>query len=126
MPDVFKKIDEETKGAIKWKLIAGGQIADGKAHVHRGQGRPDAGAASASSTYVPNAMPSVYAIYSTIIFGENDRRSRRRGAAIETMYLQLPLVPRGDEEDQRRAARRLDQSSAYLLACREPIKTSRS
>ena len=31
MPDVIKMIDAETKGAIKWKLIPGGQVADAKA-----------------------------------------------------------------------------------------------
>ena len=30
MPEVFRNIEKDTNGAIKWKLIAGGQIADGK------------------------------------------------------------------------------------------------
>jgi TRAP-type C4-dicarboxylate transport system substrate-binding protein len=30
MPELIKNIDKDTNGAIKWKLIAGGQIADGK------------------------------------------------------------------------------------------------
>ena len=30
MPPIFQNIEKETNGAIKWKLIAGGQIADGK------------------------------------------------------------------------------------------------
>jgi TRAP-type C4-dicarboxylate transport system substrate-binding protein len=36
MPDVIKMIDAETKGAVKWKLIAGGQVADAKATIHGG------------------------------------------------------------------------------------------
>src|SRR5215813_1461235 len=30
MPELFRNIEKDTNGAIKWKLIAGGQIADGK------------------------------------------------------------------------------------------------
>ena len=30
LPLIFRQIEDETKGAIKWRLIAGGQIADGK------------------------------------------------------------------------------------------------
>lgn len=30
MPDMFKLIEKETNGAIKWKLVPGGQLADGK------------------------------------------------------------------------------------------------
>src|SRR5512139_1479859 len=71
MPELFRNIERDTKGAIKWKLIAGGQIADGKTTftavrdglMHAGLG---------IVTYAPNAIPSVYAIYSTIIFGESD------------------------------------------------------
>src|ERR1043166_8759780 len=71
MPDVIKMIDAETKGAIKWKLVPGSQLADAKATftavkdglMHAGLG---------IVTYVPNAIPSVYAIYLTVIFGEND------------------------------------------------------
>src|SRR5262249_55054807 len=30
MPGLFKSIEEKTKGAVKWKLVAGGQLVDGK------------------------------------------------------------------------------------------------
>jgi TRAP-type transport system periplasmic protein len=120
MPEVIKMIDAETKGAIKWKLIAGGQVADAKATftavkdglMHAGLG---------IVTYVPNAIPSVYAIYSTIIFGENDPVAATL-AALETMYLHCPSCL---EEAKKYNAVMLGgwTSSAYVLACREPIKT---
>ena len=31
MPELFRNIEKDTGGAIKWKLIAGGQVADAKA-----------------------------------------------------------------------------------------------
>src|SRR5262245_59512080 len=71
MPEMFKKIDEETKGAVKWKLIPGGQLADAKATFSAVKdGLMQAGLGIA--TYVPNVVPSLYAIYSTIVFGADD------------------------------------------------------
>jgi len=90
MPELFKNVEKDTGGAIKWKLIAGGQIADAKATftaVKDGLMQGGLGIV----TYVPNAIPLVYAIYSTSIFGENDPVAAS-GAALETMYLQAPRV----------------------------------
>jgi TRAP-type C4-dicarboxylate transport system substrate-binding protein len=120
MPDVIKMIDAETKGAIKWKLIAGGQVADAKATFTAVKdGLMQAGLGIV--TYVPNAIPSVYAIYSTIIFGENDPVAATL-AALETMYLHCPSCL---EEAKSYNAVMLGGwvSSSYVLACREPIKT---
>ena len=105
MPDVIKMIDKETNGAIKWKLVPGGQLADAKATFTAVKdGLMQAGLGIV--TYVPNAIPSVYAIYSTIIFGENDPvAATLRGARDDVSA--VPVLPRGGEEIQRRAARRL-------------------
>lgn len=120
LPYVFQKIEEETKGAIKWKLIAGGQLADGKATFTAVKDNlMQAGLGIA--TYVPNTVPSLYMIYSTLVFGHNDVVAAT-GAAMEVFYLRCPScledfrkinsVPLGGWT-----------SSAYLLACREPVKT---
>jgi TRAP-type C4-dicarboxylate transport system substrate-binding protein len=70
---------------------------------------------------VPNAIPSVYAIYSTIIFGESDPVAAS-GAALETMYLHCPSCI---EELKAFNAVVVGgwTSSAYLLACTSPMKT---
>ena len=120
MPEVFRNIEKETNGAIKWKLIAGGQIADAKATFTAVKdGLMQAGLAIV--TYVPNAIPSVYAIYSTIVFGESDPVAAS-GAALETMYLNCPSCL---EEFRKYNAVGLSgwTTSAYALACREPIRT---
>src|SRR5262245_44304308 len=88
MPELFRNIEKDTGGAIKWKLIAGGQIADGKTTFTAVKdGLMQAGLAIV--TYVPNAIPSIYAIYSTLIFGESDPVAAS-GAQLETMYLNCP------------------------------------
>ena len=120
MPEMFANIDKETNGAIKWKLIPGGQIADGKATFSAVKdGLMQAGLGIV--TYVPNVLPSVYAIYSTIIFGEDDVVAAS-GAALETVYLKCPSCI---EEIARNNSVGLGgwTSSAYVLACREPLKT---
>ncbi len=120
MPELFRNIEKDTDGAIKWKLIAGGQIADGKTTFTAVKdGLMQAGLAIV--TYVPNAIPSVYAIYSTLIFGENDPVAAS-GAALETMYLHCPSCL---EEFKAFNAVGLSgwTSSAYVLTCREPIRT---
>ena len=43
MPEMFKIIEKETNGAIKWKLIAGRPACRRQDHLHRGEGRADAG-----------------------------------------------------------------------------------
>src|SRR5258705_814541 len=88
MPEVFRNIEKDTGGAVKWKLIAGGQIADGKTTFTAVKdGLMQAGLGIV--TYVPNVIPSVYAIYSTIIFGEDDPVAAS-AAAVETMFLHCP------------------------------------
>jgi TRAP-type transport system periplasmic protein len=120
MPELFRNVEKDTGGAIKWKLIAGGQIADAKATftaVKDGLMQGGLGIV----TYVPNAIPSVYAIYSTSIFGENDPVAAS-GAALETMYLHCPSCL---EELRKQNSVNLAgwTTSAYVLTCREPLRT---
>ena len=120
MPEVFRNIEKDTGGVIKWKLIAGGQIADGKTTFTAVKdGLMQAGLGIV--TYVPNVIPSVYAIYSTSIFGESDPVAAS-GAALETMYLHCPSCL---EELQKQNSVVLSgwTTSAYVLTCREPLKT---
>ncbi len=120
MPEIIKNIEKETNGAVKWKLIPGGQIADGKgtfAAVKDGLMQGGLGIV----TYTPNTIPSVYAIYSTVVLGHNDVVAAS-GAALEVMYLRCPSCL---EEFRRNNSVPLGgwTSSAYLLACTSPVKS---
>jgi len=120
MPHIFANVEKETNGAVKWKLIAGGQIADGKgtfAAVKDGLMQAGLGIV----TYSPNTIPSVYAIYSTVVLGHNDVVAAT-GAALEVMYLRCPSCL---EEFRRNNSVPLGgwTSSAYVLACTSPIKS---
>jgi TRAP-type C4-dicarboxylate transport system substrate-binding protein len=119
MPAVFGEIEKGTK--VKWKLVAGGQLADGRG-IFNGvrDGLMQAGG-PAIATYQPNLVPSLYAIYSTNILGHNDVVATT-GAALETFYLNCPSCL---EEFKKLNSVPLSgwTSSAYMLACREPVKS---
>ncbi len=119
LPKAFAGIAKDTNGAITWKLVPGGQLADPKAtYQAAADGLIQAGLGI--STYVPNLAPSATAIYSTVVFG-NDVVAAT-GAALETLTLHCPsctaefkkanLVPLAGWT-----------TSAYKLACREPVKS---
>ena len=120
MPELFKNIDRDTNGAVKWKLIPGGQLADGKTTFTAVKdGLMQAGLGIV--TYVPNALPSIYAIYSTAIFGENDPVAAT-GAALETVYLNCPSCLE-ELRKQNSVVAAGWTSSSYVLTCREPLRT---
>jgi len=119
LPKVFETIAKETNGAITWKLVPGGQLANPKTTF---QAVSDGLMASGLgiSTYVPNVVPSLNTIYSTLVFGDDVVAAS--GAALETLTLHCPsclaefrkinIVPLSGWT-----------SAPYMLACREPIKS---
>jgi TRAP-type mannitol/chloroaromatic compound transport system substrate-binding protein len=95
-------------------------LADGKATwTAVGSGLMQAGLGII--TYAPNTAPSLYMIYSTVVLGHNDVVAAT-GAALEVMFLRCPTCL---EEFKKINTVALAgwTSSAYLLACRQPIKT---
>jgi TRAP-type transport system periplasmic protein len=119
LPVAFKQIEAETNGAIKWKLIPGGQIADGKATfqavkdglMQAGLGIP---------TYVPNLLPSNSMLYSTVIPGDDVVAAT--GAGSEALLLHCPSCL---EEYKKTNAIPLSPYSgaASVFMCNTPIKT---
>jgi len=119
LPIAFKQIEAETKGAIKWKLIPGGQIADGKATfsavkdglMQAGLGIP---------TYVPNLLPSNAMLYSTVIPGDDVVAAT--GAGSEALLLHCPSCL---EEYKKTNAIPLSPYSgaASVFMCTKPVKT---
>jgi TRAP-type C4-dicarboxylate transport system substrate-binding protein len=121
MPEVFKGIEKETNGAIKWKLFPGGQLADGKGTFAAIKDNLMQGGGPAIVTYSPSTIPSVYTIYSTVILGHNDPVAAS-AATQEMIYQRCPsclaefkknnVVPLGGWT-----------TSAYVLACTSPVKS---
>ena len=120
MPEMFKKIEQETNGAIKWKLVAGGALADGKGTFSAVKDNLMQGGLGIV-TYAPNVAPSTYAIYATVILGHDDVVAAT-GAAMEVFYQRCPSCL---EEFRKQNMVVLGgwTSSAYLLACTSPVKS---
>jgi len=123
LPKAFAAIEQETKGQIKWKLVPGGQLAGPKETFQAIQdGVMTSGLGI--STYVPNLIPSVNAIYTTAIFGKDDATGviAATGAAVETIAMNCPSCL---EEFKKLNIVPLSgwTSSGYYLACREPIRS---
>jgi len=119
LPTAFKQIEAETKGAIKWKLIPGGQISDGKATfsavkdglMQAGLGIP---------TYVPNLLPSNAMLYSTVIPGDDVVAAT--GAGSEALLLNCPSCL--DEYKKTNAIPLSPYSgAASVFMCTKPIKS---
>jgi TRAP-type C4-dicarboxylate transport system substrate-binding protein len=87
LPKAFADIDKATNGAVKWKLVPGGQLADPKATFQAIQDRLMHGGLGIS-TYVPNTVPSLNTIYSTVVFGDDIVAAT--GGALETLTLNCP------------------------------------
>ena len=119
LPWIFKNIEKDTNGAVKWRLIPGGQIADGKAtFTALRDGLMQGGMGVA--TYVPNIVPSVTAIYSTLLFGSDVMAGSAAGT--ETVTLHCPSCLK-----EYRAMNAVPLAgwvaAPYQLMCREPVKT---
>ena len=117
MPAVFKEIAEKTNGEIQWKLVPGGQIVGPKDSFSA----PGDGLVAASfgiAIYVPNVVPSLNTIYSTLVFeGESVQATP---AALETFHLDCPSCIE-DFKKANMVAISGWTTSQYYLACREPI-----
>ena len=119
LPAGFKLIDEETKGAVKWKAIAGGQIADCKATFSAVKDDLMQGGL-AIPTYVPNLLPSNAMLYSTVILG-NDVVAAA-GAGSESLLLNCPSCL-----EEYKALNAIPLSpypgAASIFMCVKPIKS---
>lgn len=117
LPKVFKDIEEQTKGEIKWKIVAGGQIAGPKESYQAVQDGLLA-AAFGVSIYVPNLVPSTNAIYSMLVFDGGPIEAT--AAQVETMMLDCPSCV--EEFKKINMVTMAGWSAAqYYLSCREPI-----
>ncbi len=120
LPVMFKNISDKTGGKIKWTLVPGGQLVDGKT-TFTGVKDGLVQAGLAIPQYVPNTVPALFMLYSTIVLGHNDVVAST-GAVLETIYFNCPECL---DDIKKLNAVSLGgwTSSAYLLACTTPVKS---
>lgn len=119
LPEVFRRIEEETGGEIKWNLIAGGQLAGGvETFAAIQDGLMEAGVAA--TNYVPNLLPSTATLYGLAVPGDDPVAAA--GAANEVMMLHCPSCL--EETKKLNMVPMSGYASApYMLICRDPIVT---
>jgi TRAP-type C4-dicarboxylate transport system substrate-binding protein len=119
LPAAFEQIEQDTKGSITWKLIAGGSLLEARGTVPGVKdGLADAGLGIAP--YVPNLLPATNLIFSTQVWGDDVVAAT--GAAVETVILHCQECL-----DEHKAQNAVPlggfTASAYVPMCRDNVKS---
>jgi TRAP-type C4-dicarboxylate transport system substrate-binding protein len=118
MPRIFKEIEEETKGAIKWKLVAGGQLGGPKESFSATSDNISQGALGIIISN-PTVSPSLNTIYNYLVF-DGASSIQASPAALETMTLDCPGCL--DEFKKQNLVPLAGwTTSQYYLACTQPF-----
>jgi TRAP-type C4-dicarboxylate transport system substrate-binding protein len=118
LPHLFEGVAKDTNGAVKWKMVAGGQLVDGRGTLAGlRDGIIDAGMSIPS--YTPKHLPATNSIFSSLVFGDDIVAAG--GATTETALLNCPQCL---AEFKKNKAVFLGGYSAspFMLMCREPIR----
>jgi len=119
LPILFEGVARDTQGAIEWKLVAGGQLADGRSTPKAVRdGLIDAGFGIAP--YVANRLPATNMIFSTYVFGEDVVAAT--GATMETVLLHCPECLAEHREMNALPLAGYD-SAPFLLMCRDVLSS---
>ncbi|MCB2101032.1 MAG: C4-dicarboxylate TRAP transporter substrate-binding protein [Rhodobacterales bacterium] len=117
LPRYFDAIAAASGGKLTWKLVAGGQLMNGRGTVESvGDGIADAG--FVVPTYVPSSLPATATIYSSLVFGDDIVAAG--GAAVETLLLDCPQCK---AEFKKNNAVTLAGYTAtpFVLMCSKPV-----
>ncbi len=119
LPPLFKGVEKDTKGAIKWKLVAGGALVKGKNTLAGVKdGLVDAGLDIA--LYAVKSTPSNALIFSTLVFG-NDVVAAT-GAQVETALLECPSC-RAEYKRNNTVFLSGYATTPFKLMCRRKVST---
>lgn len=117
MPGFFKSIEQDTKGAIKWKLVAGGALVNLKGTLPGiRDSLVDGGFTIAP--FAPSNLPSTNLIFNTQIFGDDTVAAS--GAMNEMVLIQCPTCL---AEAKKNNLIQLGgyATTPYLLMCRRSV-----
>ncbi len=118
LPHMFRGVTKDTGGEITWKMVAGGQLMNGRGTLAGVRdGIADAGMPIPS--YTPADLPATNSVFSTLVFGEDIVAAG--GASAETLLLRCPECL---AEIRRNNAVVLGSYSAspFMLMCRKPVR----
>ncbi len=118
LPHLFKGVAKDTKGAVKWKMVAGGQLVNGRGTLAGlRDGIIDAGMSIPS--YTPKHLPATNSIFSSLVFG-NDIVAAG-GATTETALLHCPQCL-AEYKKNKSVFIGGYSASPFMLMCRKPVR----
>jgi len=119
MTRYLKMIEKDTGGKVRFKLLAGGQVATAKGTIDAVKnGAIDAGFAIAP--YASKSLPATNLIFNTNLLGDDEVAGS--GAVVETMLLHCPQCT---AEYKRNNAVSFAgyETPPYELLCTKPVRT---
>ena len=117
LPHLFKGVEKDTSGAVKWKMVAGGQLVNGRGTVGGlRDGLIDAGMSIPS--YTPKHLPASNSIFSTLVFGDDIVAAG--GATTETALLHCPQCLKEYKKNKTVFIGGYS-ASPFMLMCRDKI-----
>ncbi len=118
-PGFFEDVKKDTNGSVTWKMIAGGQLVNGRGSL---AGLRDGliDGAFIIPAFTPKNMPAINLIYSRIVLGDDVIAAG--GAANEAVMLHCPQCI---EDLKKNNAVFLGgyMTTPFSLICREPVRT---
>lgn len=119
MPEFFKDVSKATKGAITWRMVAGGQLADAKGTIPGLKGGLFDGG-FVIPPFAPSYIPAINLMFSTQFFGADSVAAT--GAVLETLMLHCPQCR---AEAQKNGIVLLGgfATTPFYLMCRDKVAT---
>jgi len=119
LPYLFRGVEKDTKGAVKWKLVAGGQLVNGKSTLPGiRDGLIDAG--MGIPPFTPKQLPATNSLFSTLTFGSDVVAAG--GATTEVAMLHCPQC---QAEIKKNKAVFIGGfvPSPFMVMCRDKVTT---
>lgn len=118
MAQYLKRIEKDTGGKVRFKLLAGGQVATAKGTVDAVKsGAIDAGLAIAP--YASKTLPATNLLFVTNLMGDDEVAAS--GAVVETMLLHCPQCTAEYKRSNAVSFSGYDVPP-YMLLCRKPVR----
>lgn len=119
LPYLFRGVAKDTNGAVKWKMVAGGQLVNGKSTLGGiRDGLIDAG--MSIPPFSPKHLPATNSVFSSLVFGDDIVAAG--GASTEMVMLHCPECK---AEIKKNKAVFLGgyAPSPFMVMCRDKITT---
>lgn len=118
VPYFFDNVKRETNGSVSWKLVAGGQLVDGRGSL-AGLRNGLVDASFLIPAFTPKNLQATSLVYARIVLGDDVIAAG--GAALETVMLHCPECL-DDFKNNNAVLVAGYMTTPFNLICREPVR----